>query len=436
MSPQLNRSEFEGMDDAVRVQYEGFRPGMYVRIEVKSVPCELVENFDPAYPLILGGLRTGEDQVGFVRIRLKKHRWYPKILKNRDPLIFSVGWRRFQSIPVFSVTEHNFRQRMIKYTPQHEMCNAHIWGPVTPQGTGVLAVQSVADVEAKFRIAATGSVMDMDKSTQVVKKLKLTGEPFKIFKKTAFIKGMFTTNLEVSKFEGAAIKTVSGIRGMIKKSVTDRERQGGGPGAFRATFEDKIVMSDIVFVKTWFAIDIPRFYAPVTNLLFPPEEKTKWRGMKTVGEIKREKRLAAVPDPDQLYRPVVRAPKIFKPLAIPRALQKELPYRLKPKFATPGRDVEAERVNIELGSREKKVRKMMKMLTEAAEEKAGKLEAEKKRRVGALIAKQEEVERRKLRHEKVARMKVARALSQERARKEKMAAKGGGGGRKRKRIEK
>ena len=73
---------------------------------------------------------------------------------------------------------------------------------------------------------------------------------------------------------------------------------------------------------------------------------------------------------------------------------------------------------------------------ENMEEKAGKLEAEKKRRVGALIAKQEEVERRKLRHEKVARMKVARALSQERARKEKMAAKGGGGGRKRKRIEK
>ena len=304
-----------------------------------------------------------------------------------------------------------------------------------PQSIVCYQPQSVADVEAKFRIAATGSVMDMDKSTQVVKKLKLTGEPFKIFKKTAFIKGMFTTNLEVSKFEGAAIKTVSGIRGMIKKSVTDRERLGGGPGAFRATFEDKIVMSDIVFVKTWFAIDIPKFYAPVTNLLFAPEEKTQWRGMKTVGEIKREKRLAAVPNPDQLYKPVSRAPKIFKPLQIPRGLQKELPYRLKPKFATPGRDVDSERVNIELGSREKKVRKMMKMLTEVAEEKASKLEAEKRKRVGALIAKQEEVERRKLRHEKVARMKVSRALSQERARKEKMAAKGGGG-RKRKRFEK
>jgi hypothetical protein len=31
----LNRAEWEGMEDAQRVLYEGFRPGMYVRIEIK-----------------------------------------------------------------------------------------------------------------------------------------------------------------------------------------------------------------------------------------------------------------------------------------------------------------------------------------------------------------------------------------------------------------
>ena len=31
----LNRKEFENMDDNVRVQYEGFSAGMYVRIEVR-----------------------------------------------------------------------------------------------------------------------------------------------------------------------------------------------------------------------------------------------------------------------------------------------------------------------------------------------------------------------------------------------------------------
>ena len=33
---QRNRAEFEGMDDRVRLQYEGVRPGYYVRVELNS----------------------------------------------------------------------------------------------------------------------------------------------------------------------------------------------------------------------------------------------------------------------------------------------------------------------------------------------------------------------------------------------------------------
>lgn len=66
----MNRSVFEDMDDELRVQYEGFRPGMYVRVEIHGVPCEFVINFDATYPLILGGLLSIENNVGFVQVHV------------------------------------------------------------------------------------------------------------------------------------------------------------------------------------------------------------------------------------------------------------------------------------------------------------------------------------------------------------------------------
>lgn len=61
-------------------------------------------------------------------------------------------------------------------------------------------------------------MLGLDPAPAVVKKLKLVGTPFKIAHRTAFVSGMFTSQLEAAKFEGAAVRTVSGIRGTIKKA--------------------------------------------------------------------------------------------------------------------------------------------------------------------------------------------------------------------------
>ncbi|KAJ3607416.1 hypothetical protein NHX12_024467 [Muraenolepis orangiensis] len=321
----LNRTEFESMDDVTRVQYEGFRPGMYVRLEIAALPCEFVANFDPHYPIILGGLGSSEGNVGYLQMRLKKHRWYQRILKTRDPLIVSLGWRRFQAMPLYHIEDHNGRHRLLKYTPQHMHCGASIWGPITPQGSGFLAVQSVSETKANFRIAATGVVLELDKSVTLVKKLKLIGYPYKIYKNTSFIKGMFNTMLEVAKFEGASLRTVSGVRGQIKKALSTPA------GAYRATFEDRLLMSDIVFLRTWYPVAVPQLYNPVTSLLLPIGQKEQWSGMRTVGKLKHDLGIHYKPKTDSLYKPVVRTPRHFNRLNIPRQLQKALPFKSKPK---------------------------------------------------------------------------------------------------------
>ncbi|WFD22651.1 Glycoside hydrolase 2 (Mannanase, beta-galactosidase) [Malassezia equina] len=325
---ELNAAEFADQDEETRAKIEGFRPGTYVRVELQQVPCEFVEHFHPAYPIVVGGLLPNETNFGFLQVRIKKHRWYKRILKTNDPLIFSLGWRRFQSMPIYTLDDGT-RNRMLKYTPEHMHCLASFYGPASLPNTGFCAFNSLSSDTPNFRISATGIVLNVDAGTgashKIVKKLKLTGTPAKVYKNTAFIKDMFSTPLEVAKFEGAQLRTVSGIRGQVKKALAKPE------GQFRATFEDKILMSDIVFLRAWYNV-VPRpFYNPVTSLLMRADEAREWKGMRLTGTVRKEEGLKTPLRVNSTYKPVERPEtRKFNPLRVPRALQAALPFNSKP----------------------------------------------------------------------------------------------------------
>ena len=257
--------------------------------------------------------------------------------------------------------------------------------------------------------------MAMDKSIQVVKKLKLVGTPYEIYKNTAFIKGMFNSALEVARFEGSAIRTVSGIRGFIKKAVNQH------PGGFRASFEDMIKSSDIVFLRSWVQVPLPKFYAAVTDKLL--EQSRKWIGMKTVGRLRHELGVKSEDNLDSHYREVERPEFVSKALKIPNALQNELPYALKPKVDVQKAkqsyakkkfqksELEEKHTAVILEPHESKARQLMNMFSTVHEEemeKKKKQRDERKRKHDKEVA---EINERKEKKRKETQKAVCRMLS-------------------------
>ena len=370
----INRAEFESLDPNSRVRVEGYKAGTYARIVLEKVPYEFVATFNPRFPVIVGGLAPTEDRFGFVQVRIKRHRWHKKILKTNDPLIFSLGWRRFQTLPVYSISDSRTRNRMLKYTPEHMHCFGTFYGPLIAPNTGFCCVQSFSNKNPGFRIAATGVVLNVDENTEIVKKLKLTGTPYKIFRNTAFIRDMFSTSLEIAKFEGASIRTVSGIRGQVKRALSKPE------GYFRATFEDKVLMSDIVFLRAWYPVKPHRFYNPVTNLLLSNSDGATeeadgsgWQGMRLTGQIRASQSLPTPKQKDSAYKPIERPTRHFNPLRVPRAIAAELPFKSQIAHMAPQRkQTYLQKRAVVLGGEEKRARDLMQKITTLRKEKVEK----------------------------------------------------------------
>ena len=251
------------------------------------------------------------------------------------------------------------------------------YGPSTPPNTGFLAYQ--ATERKSFRISATGVLLELEATHNVVKKLKLVGQPSKVHKNTAFISGMFNSSLEVAKFEGAALKTVSGIRGQVKKALKADD------GSFRATFEDKPLRSDLVVMRAWVPVrakqskskhitspplhspshhlsthphtptlptpplhspshhppllslsqvPLPSVYHIIPSLCVPSEHGHRggFLRMKTTAETRLAAGVAPPVEADSLYKPIERTTRRFNPLTIPKALQSALPFKSKPKL--------------------------------------------------------------------------------------------------------
>jgi ribosome biogenesis protein BMS1 len=297
-----------------------FGPGKYVRIEFACIPHSFFEIFDPTRPIVLGGLLEPElGEPGLQWVKIKRHRFYERKPKSSDPMVVTIGWRRFQVLPVFFTEERGDRNRFLKYMPDFLTCWAVFHGPPSAANVGVTAFQHIRENLEMFRITATGVTVEPMGDGNIVKKLRVTGSPSDIFHKTAKISNMFTSDIEATQFIGALIRTVSGIRGVIKAVEK--------LGAVRCAFEDKVKSSDIVFLNTWVKVVPTELFTPVNSLL-----SNQWNLVRTTAELRAKLNLRPQYKEDSVYRPVKRPEYAPQVLRVPTALNQKLPYAVKKLF--------------------------------------------------------------------------------------------------------
>lgn len=328
--------ELKNFDDEYR-----FAPGTYVRVVVNNMDDEFTSGYKTTSPIVLGVTLPGEQQYAYITAKIKKHRWHTKILKTGNPVFVTCGWRRFQTVAYFAMEQQGSvqsvnsgealesgRYRMLKYTPENMYCYCTFWGPVVPAGTGIAMFDTFEETQKSFRINATGIVINSSSEHKVYKKLKLIGRPARIVKGTAFITGMFSSRLEATAFIGAGLKTVSGIRGIIKKAERTPE------GNVRATFEDRIAPTDIVFM---------RMYVPIKVIKYCNEFLDHYYGsgqtgprLRTIAELRHANNIPIPINPDSIY--TQKAPRKVAPFiasehekeiyqSLPRSLLRSLPFK-------------------------------------------------------------------------------------------------------------
>lgn len=199
--------------------------------------------------------------------------------------------------------------------------------------------------------------------------------------------------MEVARFEGAQIKTVSGIRGEIKRALSKPE------GHFRATFEDKILLSDVVILRSWYPVHIKKFYNPVTSLLL--ENKTEWKGLRLTGQIRAAMGIETPSNPDSAYKKIERSERHFNGLKVPTSIQKDLPFKSQLHQMKPQKKATymAKRAVV-LGGDEKKARTFMQKVFTISHAKDEKRKAKKQDERKQRLKKLAKLEETKLEKEK------------------------------------
>lgn len=220
-------------------------PGMYVTIHIANVTSDAWENYQSTRgtdSLILYQTLPHENKMSLMNVVLKRTPNSTIPIKSKERLIFQCGYRRFVVNPIFSQHTNGNKHKFERFFQPNSTVVASFFAPIQFPPSPVLCFRE--NPNGSCTLIANGTLLSCNPDRVVLKRVVLSGHPFKIHRRTATIRFMFNNKEDIDYFKPCKLRTKCGRVGHIKESL-------GTHGHMKCMFDGQLKSFDTVFLHLY-----------------------------------------------------------------------------------------------------------------------------------------------------------------------------------------
>jgi hypothetical protein len=235
-------------------------------------PFELKKYYNKFNLLVL--IFSTRHKKRLIVAKINKNRWEKSVLNSGKQYIISIGWKIISTKLYFCEQKGTgtfFINKNLKSNGFYYICFYADYDQKDGQIIGIKPkklTRNLINQGTSFSFSFSGKIISTEIYVKLFKKIKVKGTLFKKFKKTAFVKNMFHSDMEAIKFKDAIIKTPRGVKGIIKNI-----NFGDSHGLFRVSFEKKIQNESSVTLTTYLSVPIDEKFKEILYNLIPIDQR-------------------------------------------------------------------------------------------------------------------------------------------------------------------
>ncbi|VDO35077.1 unnamed protein product [Brugia timori] len=252
------------LNSATETEYSPPR-GAFISIYISKVPTNLIDIWPRSKPLIIYGLLAHEQKMSVLNMVLKRHPSCTVPISNKQKLIFHVGYRHFEAEPIFSQHTNGDKFKMERFMPNDGAFVASVFAPIIFAPVPVLVYR--LDRRGNQQLIATGGVLNVNPDRIILKRIILSGHPFKINRRSVVVRYMFFNREDIEWFKPVELRTPRGRRGHIKEAL-------GTHGHMKCVFDQQLNAMDTVMMSLYKRVFPKWTYKPIMlhSLCVSPKE--------------------------------------------------------------------------------------------------------------------------------------------------------------------